>query len=140
MPVRVYGNTQLRGKRYYDDVSTSSLDTMNKEDDLQDSNIGSDSELPDSAYVELAPNESTRPHLPCPARIPGDITIGSLISVWFGNPYNDWYDGTITDISSSSSTTTNASADFEGDICQLELRRETYKRAWILPGIHSNIQ
>jgi len=36
--------------------------------------------------------------LPCPARLPHDLQVGQKLARWFGEGYNKWYVGKITEV------------------------------------------
>jgi hypothetical protein len=73
-----------------------------------------------------------------PARVPQDVSENVPCAVYFGDPYYDWYVGTITEVqkrrNKKSTTTQNLYVRFDDGIANILASSENYgeNKTWIL--------
>ena len=118
---------------------------MHGDDSSDDSSDESEDERTEGmALYEFVPNDVETPGegftlMPCPARLPHDLVVGTKIARWFGHPFNAWYVGTIGEVNRRRTKTENVSARFfteeEGETLGMFLAdADSYgpERLWVL--------
>ena len=53
--------------------------------------------------------------MPCLARLPHDLQVGQKLARWFGEGYNNWYVGKITEVNRRRTKQENVSVEFEDE-------------------------
>ena len=98
----------MHGDEMYDEG-----DELADEDDEEARHVPFDLDLTDDAGAyEVAT---------CPAKLPHDMTKGMRVAQWFGEPYNEWYIGTVLMVNKAKTVTDNVTAEFQD---------ETYGTTW----------
>ena len=66
--------------------------------------------------------------------MPHDISSGSTIAMWFGEPYNQWFLGEITAVHPERTKRDNVEAMFEGGSGGMVCTAEQYgiNKSWVL--------
>ena len=73
-----------------------------------------------AAFVPFAPVDFSTPGegfnvLPCPAKLPHDLQVGQKLARRFGEGYNNWYVGKITEVNRRRTKQENVSVEFEDE-------------------------
>jgi hypothetical protein len=128
----------------YDFDSDTSFDIMHARDALDEKNEDSEEEDDDEGGASTLDEDREAftseewEALPCPARVPQDVSENAPCAVFFGDPYYDWYVGTITEVQKrgkkKSITTPNLSVRFADGIANILASSENYgeNKTWIL--------
>ena len=61
---------------------------------------------------EFQTPEDTLAVLPCPAKLPHDIEVGSRVARWFGHPFHEWHVGTVVEVNRRRRVSENVTARF----------------------------
>jgi hypothetical protein len=131
-----------------DDAAINNFESMHANDELsiQEEQRGEEGDDEDADDEERDLDEVDREAfmsidwdvLPCPEKVPQDIPENVPCAVYFGDPYHDWFIGTITEVQKrgkkKSVTLPNVTAQFSDGVSNILASKENYgdTKTWVL--------